>query len=134
MDKCKYTKHDIADYHQNRMTRKEETEMQAHLTECSKCQKELKAIRKLDDFLKQKDENKKGFPISPYWLIAAPVAAAVGLLLALFPFERGEDFRVIPPDKTNYGNIDTLKTDTTHIKNDTIKMDTIIFDDSSEIE
>lgn len=96
MEKCEYSKSDLTRYLQNKMTRKEETEFQQHLSGCPACDKELACMRSAVKELEQEEGSKKK------WIIAVAIACSVAGGAYFSPInqaEKSKPFEVNQPDR-----------------------------------
>lgn len=84
MEECKqYTKEQIADYLQNRLSPEESQAFQLHLTECDSCRMELRYMRNLADFFTEEKATVFFPERTPSSVKLWRVAAVIGGLLLL---------------------------------------------------
>lgn len=114
MEECRYGKSDLTRYLQNKMTRKEETAFQQHLSGCPACGKELACMRSAVKELEQEEGSKKK------WIIAVAIACSVAGGVYFYPTdptEKATPFEFNRPDQ--YDAIDSTEVE------DSLFLDTI---------
>lgn len=111
MKKCSYKKEYLVRYLQNRISRKEESELQKHLLICNECIKELASLRSTVRELETPKKNTKKL------VIAAAIACSLAGGVCLYQSYQTPGETAFPPKKfeyneqPNYQQVDTLSND-----------------------